>query len=156
MLFSFFLLNLSEVDFLDWGWRYPFFCAFTINVVALFSRLRLVATDEFSHLLERRRLEPSPIIPLIRNYAGVLIVGALIPLASFALFHLVTVFPISWITLFTQRSVGEFLMVQCSGALICASAVMASGLIADQIGRRRLLLISAGLIAVFAAALSLR
>ena len=28
VLFSFFLLNLSEADFLDWGWRYPFFCAF--------------------------------------------------------------------------------------------------------------------------------
>jgi MFS family permease len=150
VLFAFFLLNLSEADFLDWGWRYPFFCAFAINVVALFSRLRLVATDEFSRLLERGRLEPSPIIPLIRDYAGVLLVGALIPLASFALFHLVTVFPISWITLFTQRSAGEFLMIQCSGAFICAGAVLASGLIADQIGRRRLLLISAGLIAVFA------
>ncbi|QRM27717.1 MFS transporter [Microvirga sp. VF16] len=150
VLFSFFLLNLSEADFLDWGWRYPFFCAFAVNVVALFSRLRLVATEEFSRLLERRRLEPSPIIPLIRSYAGVLLIGALIPLASFALFHLVTVFPISWITLFTQRSAGEFLMVQCSGAVICAGAVVASGLIADQIGRRMLLIISAGLIAVFA------
>ena len=70
VLFSFFLLNLSEADFLDWGWRYPFFCAFAINVVALFSRLRLVATDEFARLMEQRRLEPSPIIPLIRNYAA--------------------------------------------------------------------------------------
>ncbi|ANY78854.1 arabinose ABC transporter permease [Microvirga ossetica] len=150
VLFAYFMLNLSEADFLDWGWRYPFFCAFAVNVVALFSRLRLVATEEFSRLLERRRLEPSPIIPLIRDYAGVLLVGALIPLASFALFHLVTVFPISWITLFTQRSAGEFLMIQCSGAFICAGAVVASGLIADQIGRRMLLMISAGLIAVFA------
>ena len=33
--------------------------------------------------------------------------GAFAPLASFALFHLVTVFPISWITLFTQRSAGD-------------------------------------------------
>ena len=150
VLFAFFLLNLPEAEFLDWGWRYPFFCAFTINVVALFARLRLVATDEFSRLLELRRLEPSPIIPLIRNHAGDLLIGALIPLASFALFHLVTVFPISWIRLFTHRSAGEFLMVQCSGAFICAGAVVASGLIADQIGRRMLLLFAAGLIAVFA------
>jgi MFS family permease len=150
VLFAFFLLNLPEAEFLDWGWRYPFFCAFTINVVALFARLRLVATDEFSRLLELRRLEPSPIIPLIRNHAGDLLIGALIPLASFALFHLVTVFPISWISLFTHRSAGEFLMVQCSGAFICAGAVVASGLIADQIGRRMLLLFAAALIAVFA------
>jgi MFS family permease len=149
-LFAFFLLNLTDADFLEWGWRYPFFCAFAINVVALFSRLRLVVTDEFIRLLEKGRLEPSPVLPLLRNHAPELIVGALIPLASFALFHLVTVFPISWITLFTDRSAGEFLMVQCSGAFICAGGVVASGLIADQIGRRRLLLLSAGLIAVFA------
>jgi len=152
VLFAYFMLNLSEADFLDWGWRYPFFCAFAINVVALFSRLRLVATDEFANLLDQGRLAPSPIIPLIRNHARELLVGALIPLASFALFHLVTVFPISWISLFTQRSVGEFLMVQSSGAFICAGAIVASGLLADQMGRRMLLLISAGLIAVFAIA----
>ena len=150
VLFAYFMLNLPEAEFLDWGWRYPFFCAFAINVVALFARLRLVATDEFSRLLELRRLEPSPILPLIRNHARDLLVGALIPLASFALFHLVTVFPISWISLFTHRSAGEFLMVQCSGAFICAGAIVASGLIADQIGRRMLLLLSASLIAVFA------
>ena len=150
VLFAYFLLNLPEAAFLDWGWRYPFFCAFTINVVALFARLRLVATDEFARLLKLGRLEPSPIVPLIRNHARDLLVGALVPLASFALFHLVTVFPISWISLFTDRSAGEFLMVQCSGAFICAGAIVASGLIADQIGRRMLLIISAGLIAVFA------
>ena len=149
-LFAFFLLTVSNDDFLEWGWRYPFFCAFTVNVVALFSRLRLVATEEFARLIKLGRLEPSPILPLIRNHSPELLIGALIPLASFALFHLVTVFPISWITLFTDRSAGEFLMVQCSGAMICAGGVVASGLIADQIGRRRLLMLSAGLIAVFA------
>ena len=152
VLFSFFLLNLSEADFLDWGWRYPFFCAFAINVVALFSRLAACRHRRVRSPSGAGRLEPSPIIPLIRNHAPELLVGALIPLASFALFHLVTVFPISWITLFTQRSAGEFLMVQCSGAFICAGAIVASGLIADQIGRRMLLLVSAGLIAVFAIA----
>ena len=35
------------------GWRYPFFCAFAVNVVALFARLRLVATNEFARLLEQ-------------------------------------------------------------------------------------------------------
>ena len=39
-LFAFFAGNLSADDFFDWGWRYPFFVAFAINVVALFARLR--------------------------------------------------------------------------------------------------------------------
>src|SRR5262245_11974469 len=43
-LFTFFAGNLSADDFFDWGWRYPFFVAFAINVVALFAKLRIVAT----------------------------------------------------------------------------------------------------------------
>ena len=149
-LFSFFLVNLDPADFLDWGWRFPFYCAFTINVVALFARLRLVATDEFVRLMEKGRLEPVPVFELVRHHALDVWIGAFVPLAAFALFHLVTIFPISWLTLFTDRSPGEFLIVQCSGAIVCAGAIAASGLIADQIGRRNALLLSSGLIAIFA------
>ena len=51
-LFAYFVINLSSEDFLCWGWRFPFYVAFAINVVALFARLRLVVTDEFVRLLE--------------------------------------------------------------------------------------------------------
>jgi MFS family permease len=30
-LFAYLLSNLSPEDFLDWGWRYPFYVAFAIN-----------------------------------------------------------------------------------------------------------------------------
>ena len=149
-LFSFFVVNLTPDDFLDWGWRFPFFCAFTINVVALFARLRLIATPEFTRLLDKGHLQPIGIRDLARHHAIDVWIGAFVPLASFALFHLVTIFPIAWNTLHSDRSAGDFLMVQFSGAIICAGAVAASGLIADQIGRRNVLLISGGLIAAFA------
>ncbi|AWN39670.1 MFS transporter [Methylobacterium durans] len=149
-LFSFFLANLTPEDFLDWGWRYPFYVAFAVNVVALFARLRLVATDEFVNLLQTRELEPVPVLELLRVHWRHVLIAAFVPLASFALFHLVTIFPISWITLFTQRSAGEFLMVQFAGATMAAGAILASGLMADQIGRRTMLAICAGLIALFA------
>src|SRR3954452_2684430 len=105
-LFSFFLLNLSEADFLEWGWRYPFFCAFAVNVVALFSRLRLVATDEFARLLTERELEPSPAFALLRSSQRINVaLGAFGALASYALFHVVTVYPLALIVLFTKESV---------------------------------------------------
>ena len=46
-LFIYLITGLSESDFLEWGWRYPFFVAFAINVVALFARLRIVVTPEY-------------------------------------------------------------------------------------------------------------
>ncbi len=44
-LFWYMLTSLTDDEFLDWGWRYPFYVAFAINVVALFARLRLVSTS---------------------------------------------------------------------------------------------------------------
>ena len=149
LLFAFFYALLSPEDFIGWGWRYPFFVAFTINVVALFARLRLIATDEFTNLFKSRELQPVSLSELVRERGGNLVVGALVPLASFALFHLVTVFPISWITLFTDRNAAEFLIVQAAGSIIAAGAIVCSGLVADQIGRRTTLAIGAGLIGLF-------
>ncbi|MGO4174068.1 MFS transporter [Bosea sp. TAF32] len=148
-LFAYFEGALSKADFLGWGWRYPFFVALTINVVALFARLRMVATHEFAELMETRELMPVPVSELIRVHGRTLVLGAFVPLASFALFHLVTIFPVSWINLFTDRSVSEFLLVQGAGGVVGAGAIVTSGLIADQIGRRNTLLLSGAMIALF-------
>ena len=148
-LFAFFVLNLSTEDFLAWGWRYPFFVAFTINVVALFARLRLIATREFAEALASSDLAPGPVVDLVKRHGFDLVIGAFVPLASFALFHLVTIFPLSYVGLFTDRTPGAFLLLQLVGAIICAVAVTISGLIADSIGRRTLLGSCAVAIAIF-------
>ncbi len=148
-LFAFFILKLSADDFLEWGWRYPFFVAFAINVVALFARLRIVVTPEYSQLFEARDLEPKPVVQTLRAERHNVIIGALAPLASFALFHMVTVFPLSWIFLFTEQGPGRFLIIEMVAAAFGVIAIIASGWIADRVGRRTLLGASAVAIAAF-------
>jgi MFS family permease len=148
-LFTYFVLNLTEVDFLDWGWRFPFFVAFAVNVVALFARLRLVVTSEFSNLLENRDLEPTPVGEMLKTQGANVVIGAFAPLASFALFHMVTVFPLSWVFLFTREGSANFLELEMVGCVVGLMAIAASGSFADRIGRRRLLGLSAIGIAVF-------
>jgi len=147
-LFAYMLANLSNEDFLEWGWRYPFYVAFAINVVALFARLRLVSTNEYKHLLDERELEPTNIVEMTRSQGRNLLIGALAALASYALFHLVTVFPLSWITLYSKRSLSEFLEIQMFGAVFMIVGIIISGLVADRIGRRKMLFALALMIAV--------
>ena len=128
--------SLSADDFYAWGWRWPFFAAFAINVVALFARLRLVVTHEYERELEAHELEPCSVRELVSAQGGNVVVGAFAALASYALFHLVTVFPLSWVALYSQQEVGEFLKMELVGALLGAAAMPISGLIADRIGRR--------------------
>lgn len=148
-LFSYLLAELASADFLDWGWRYPFYVAFAINVVALFARLRLVSTPEYARLLDAHELEPTPVTEVVRSQGRNLIIGALAALASYALFHLVTIFPLSWITLYSERPVSDFLLMQMVGAGVAMAGVVASGVISDRFGRRRTLGTLAALIALF-------
>ncbi|TWF58375.1 MFS transporter [Neorhizobium alkalisoli] len=149
LLFGYFAVNLSAQDFLDWGWRYPFFVAFAINVVALFARLRIVASREFGSALEAHELEPKPVTEMLHVHGFDVVLGAFAPLASFAMFHLVTIFPLSWVTLYGGQSAGSFLFVQVAGAAVGLATVVISGFMADRLGRRRQLLIGAIIIAIF-------
>jgi len=149
-LFAYLWGNLSSAEFLDWGWRYPFFAAFAINVVALFARLRLVVTHEYERELDANELQPCSVRELLSTQGNNLFIGAFAALASFALFHIVTVFPLSWVMLYSEQLIGEFLVVQMVGALLAAGAMPVSGLLADRIGRRSTLGLLALLIGVFA------
>ncbi|SFU58882.1 MFS transporter [Pseudoduganella namucuonensis] len=148
-LFAYLLAELEPVDFLSWGWRYPFYVAFAINVVALFARLRLVSTSEYSKLLDEHQLDPVNVVELAQNQGRNVLIGALAALGSYALFHLVTVFPLSWINLYSTRSLSEFLELQILGAFIAAGGIIVSGLLADRVGRRTTLGALATMIAVF-------
>jgi MFS family permease len=149
VLFAYFVTNLSEEDFLSWGWRYPFFVAFAINVVALFARLRIVASKEFGAAMEAQELQARPIFEMLSKHATDVVLGAFVPLASFAMFHLVTIFPLSWVILNGGQSAAEFLWVQVAGAALGAVGIVLSGPIADRTGRRTQLMIGAVLIAIF-------
>lgn len=148
-LFAYIHASLSTADFLDWGWRYPFFAAFAINVVALFARLRLVLTHEYERELGDHELEPTRVVELVRHKGLHVVIGAAAALASYALFHVVTIFSLSWMVLHAEQSVTDFLIMQIMGAINAAGAIVLSGLIADKLGRTATLVIFAVAIGLF-------
>lgn len=149
LLFMFLISALPAEDFLAWGWRYPFFVAFAINVVALFARLRIVVTPEYAELFENRALEPAPLLETLRSEWKTIVIGTFAPLASFAMFHMVTVYPLSWVFLFTDESPVRFLVIEAVAAVVGVIAIVASGILADRVGRRTLLAVTAAAIAAF-------
>jgi MFS family permease len=149
LLFMFLISALPAQDFLEWGWRYPFFVAFAINVVALFARLRIVVTPEYAELFENRALEPAPLLETVRSEWKTIVIGTFAPLASFAMFHMVTVYPLSWVFLFTEETPVRFLMIEAVAAVVGVFSIIASGYLADRVGRRTVLGVTAAAIAAF-------
>jgi len=151
-LFAYLYSSLTADEFMSYGWRYPFCVAFAINVVALFARLRLVVGQSYAELLQEKELEPVGVARVMREEGSNVVLGAFAALASFALFHVVTVFPLSWFALFSDRSMAEVLCVQIAGAFLAIGAVVVSGRLADRMGRRNLLGSMAVLIGLFSLA----
>ena len=150
LLYAYLLINVSAEEFVDWGWRYPFFVAFAINVVALFARLRIVASPEFDDMLNSSELRPSRIRPTLKQDGKSMILGIFMPLASFAMFHMVTIFPLSWVFLYSNDPPEAVLYSLILGSVAGIASIVASGYIADAIGRRRLLMLGALAIGAFA------
>lgn len=149
LLFAFLISALPAEDFLAWGWRYPFFVAFAINVVALFARLRIVVTPAYTELFESQTLQPEPVLSTVRSEWRLIVLGAFAPLASFAMFHMVTVYPLSWVFLFTEESPVRFLLIEAAAAALGVLAILGSGRLADTYGRRTVLAATAVAIAAF-------
>ena len=71
--------------------------------------------------------KPRPSSATIEAEGRNIIIGAFAPLASFAMFHMVTVFPLSWILLFTRRRRPPFLIIELIAAMFGVVAMVASG-----------------------------
>ncbi|WP_241557910.1 MFS transporter [Falsirhodobacter deserti] len=149
-LFVYLVMSMSATDFLDWGWRYPFFVAFAINVVALFARVRLVASPDYDHMFKSSDLTPTGMGETLRAESRGILLGAFTPLASFAMLHMLTVFPLAYVFLYTENSPAGFLTTLLIGSFVGLAATAASGVLSDRIGRRKLLIGSAVGIAIFA------
>lgn len=136
---------LTEEEFFTFGWRFTFFAVLAVNVVSLFARLRLLNAD-FG--VEEELITSAPLREMIETQWRPILLSAFLPLASYALFHMVTVFPLGITNLFTERAVSDILFLQIIGGTLAVFAVMATGILADRFGRRYVLGASTMLILV--------
>lgn len=148
-LFIVLLSALTPEEFLSWGWRFPFFIVLALNLLALFARMRLLNTPDLNVLEERGELDRQSLGDLLSVHGREVVTGIFLLLASFALFHMVTVFPLGWAIVEEGGDPLAVLKLQAIGAVVLIVSILASGLLADRIGRKAVIGGSAALIAVF-------
>lgn len=142
----FFVLTgfLTPEEFMTYGWRFAFFAVMAVNVVSLFARLRLMTTNFGSD--DDTLLESAPMRQLIRDEGGTILLSALLPLCSYALLHMVTVFPLSYTLLFTDNPISTILLWQLLGGTLAVFSVIVSGVLADAYSKRMVLWVSCALV----------
>lgn len=124
---------LTVDEFYQYGWRFAFFAVMAVNVVSLFARIRLLQTD-FGGNEEAFRI--APFGALIRTQWRPILISTMLPIASYALFHMVTIFPLAYQLLYGAVYIETLLMWQLIGAGFGIVTTIASGYIADKLGQR--------------------
>jgi metabolite-proton symporter len=140
---------LPDGAFLAWGWRIPFLASAALVGVGLYVRLQLNETPAFRATLERHERERIPFLSVLLKQPRDLILGSLAATTTFVLFYLMTVFTLSWGTSELGYTRTEFLLLQMVGVVFFGLTIPISAVIADQRGRRVMLIAATIAILVF-------
>src|SRR5919108_2246550 len=59
---------ISGPDFVNWGWRIPFALSLLLVFVGLYIRLGILETPTFQRLVQERRVEPQPVVEVVKRH----------------------------------------------------------------------------------------
>jgi metabolite-proton symporter len=131
--------NLTNAQFLSFGWRIPFLASAVLVIVGLYVRLKISETPVFRAALDKATRVRVPMFTVFREQPRALLIGTLSSLATFVLFYLMAVFALSWGTSTLHIARNQFLIMQLVCMLFFAVAILISGPLAER-GRRRALI----------------
>ncbi len=127
--------QLSEADFLDWGWRVPFLSSAVLVVVGLYVRLTITETPAFRKVLEQHEQVRVPVFEVITKHPRALLLGMLSAMGQFVLFYLITVFTLSWATSSLGYARKDFLVLQLVSVVFFALFIPIAAKLSDRHGR---------------------
>jgi metabolite-proton symporter len=143
--------RLADEQFLAYGWRIPFLASAVLVGFGLYVRLTITETPVFAAAAGRR--VKVPLLVVLRDFPGTIVVGTLVSLATFVVFYLMTVFTLSWGTSALGFTRDQFLWIQLAGVLSFAATIPISAKLAER-GRRQILIAATVAIGIFGVVLA--
>ena len=141
--------SMSAQDFLEYGWRIPFIASSLLVLVGFYIRLKITETTAFETAKQDQEEVKLPFVTLLKSYRKELLFGTFAAVTTFVVFYLMTVFMLNWNTKELHFSNKEALLMQLFSVLFFAGFIPVSAVIADKIGRRKMLIYASVAIAIF-------
>jgi MFS family permease len=146
--------QLSEEDFLSWGWRVPFLVSIVLVFVGLFIRLRIMESPVFARIKEARRVVKIPVVELLRSDAHNVMLAAGMYLAHGVLFYALTIYTLAYTTSQYGLAQNTFLVGVTAASAIQIFTIPFLGALSDKLGRRRVIMFGTLFVVAFAVPLN--
>lgn len=89
-------MQLPESDFMDWGWRIPFYLSGFLIVIGLLIRFRIMETPLFAAVQEQKAVAEAPVTETVLEHWRDLLLIAGMRITENASFYLFTVYSIAY------------------------------------------------------------
>jgi MFS family permease len=135
------LLIMSNIagpkGFATWGWRVPFYFSIVLVAVGLYVRLRVFETPLFQRLVETKRIEPTPVLEVIRRNWKEILQSAFLRLSEQAPFYIFTAYVFTYGTTVLKQPRNFVLYAVLAASVLSFFSIPAFGYLSDRIGRKR-------------------
>ena len=132
------------------AWRWPFWFSLVLVAIGLFVRLKILETPLFSRVLEEKAVERQPVLEVIKRNPKEILLSALIRLSEQAPFYIFTAFVLAYGTKTLGFDKDFMLYAVMAAAALSLFNTPFFGHLSDRIGHKRMYMIGAGTMLLWA------
>ena len=129
--------QLSDEQFLSWGWRVAFLLSGVMVFVGMYIRLAVKETPEFAAVKARNEASAIPFVDMMRRYPANILKGMGARYIDGVFFNIFGVFSIAYLTTTLKISRTDALIGVMAAALVMIVTIPFFGHLSDRIGRPR-------------------
>ena len=143
-------MRMSSASFSAWGWRIPFLASVVLIGVGLYVRLGLLETPAFARLRDQNQIAKMPVFEVLRENWREVILTCLIRSAETGPFYIFTTFILTYGTRTLGLERAALLNFVTIASVVALFDIPLWGYVSDRIGRKRMYLIGAIALFLFA------
>lgn len=148
--FSLVSANVTDEQFMTWGWRIPFLMSAVLIVLGLFIRLKISESPVFERVMRTKEKSRVPVVEALRSHPRTILLATGTFLGTHATFYITS----TWLVFYTtEEGLFERTTVLNANSLLSFVDIpfmLAFGLLSDYLGRRRMMISGMAVMALFA------
>ncbi|WP_017973702.1 MFS transporter [Actinopolyspora halophila] len=148
--FSLVSANVTDEQFMAWGWRIPFLMSAVLIVLGLFIRLKISESPVFERVMRTKEKSRIPVVEALRSHPRTILLATGTFLGTHATFYITS----TWLVFYTtEEGLFERTTVLNANSLLSFVDIpfmLAFGLLSDYLGRRRMMISGMAVMALFA------
>jgi MFS family permease len=142
--------TIAEEEFLNWGWRVPFYLSGLLIAIGLLIRIRILETPLFAELQAKNQVARAPVTEALRGHWREILLAAGSRLTENACFYLFSAYVLTYGKIVLGMEKGLMLRAVSVAAAIEFFTIPLIGVLADRFSRKGIYILGCLFLTFFA------